>query len=685
MHLLYLDKHGVPRLSTFPDKKPEYAILSHTWGADGEEVSFQDIQSGKGGAKLGYVKVVGCGQRAAQDGLTYFWVDSCCIDKTNKEEESSAIKSMFRWYRQAAECYVFLADVHYNGIGETTTWDPAFRLSRWFTRGWTLQELLAPKCVTFFSSTWRFLGDKISLEQTIHEITRLPLQALQQHIFFSYNFTERYKWASKRQTKIEEDLVYCLQGIFDVSIEPHYGEGQAKALERLEAAFRRPQMGYLEIKRWLAAPDPTENHTRARKLREPYTGMWYLESDQHLAIKAGLQCSVWLYGIPGSGKSVLCSHIIDDLLTDTWADPRRVVVFFYFDFQDKQRQDATAMLRSLIEQLLSQSEAVPSLLNNLFTECDQGRKQPINKERYLEALEQMMGMLDQVFVILDALDECSNQEQLFGFLRSMQAWLSAKSTFIFTSRRERDIETALCAVDGASEPLVTVPNAINLTSDLVDRDIQRFVDVQFQKNYALTRWRSNEPFCSRIKREIVSGAKGMFRWAVCQLDVLSRCRRLADVEKALFTLPATLDETYERILMQIKDDDHEYAIRLLRILTLSEHPLLLEELVEILLFHGDGKQVFDRSMMFARMQDIIEICRTLVTPTIEERSAIDIFPYFAMSHVGAPPKVADKIGGDNYSSTNPFEYGLKQLFENREAQSPQRQQKEGLTLAHYIL
>jgi len=214
-----------------------YAILSHTW--TGEEFTYQDLISGTGKSKSGYEKIKFCGERATRDGLQYFWVDTCCIDKSNAIELSTAINSMFRWYRNAKKCYVFLTDVSTLSYdtdiqAKQSIWEAAFRNSRWFTRGWTLQELIAPAIVEFFSQEHKLLGDKKSLEKPIHEITQIPIQALRGNPFSDFSITERKGWAEQRQTTEEEDLVYCLLGLCEVSMPPIYGEGKAAALKRLQ-------------------------------------------------------------------------------------------------------------------------------------------------------------------------------------------------------------------------------------------------------------------------------------------------------------------------------------------------------------------------------------------------------------------------------------------------------------------
>jgi hypothetical protein len=215
-----------------------YAILSHTWGKDDEEVNFADLQSGSGYTKLGYKKLRFCGEQVEKDGLRYFWVDTCCIDKSSSAELSKAITSMFRWYGGAVRCYVYLRDVAARASASaddlSRPWEPAFRSSRWFRRGWTLQELLAPRSVKFFDLHGTRLGDKKSLEQLLHEVTQIPLSALRNTPLDEFGVDERMSWAKDRETKYGEDKAYCLLGVFGVSMVPNYGEGMDRAFVRLQ-------------------------------------------------------------------------------------------------------------------------------------------------------------------------------------------------------------------------------------------------------------------------------------------------------------------------------------------------------------------------------------------------------------------------------------------------------------------
>ena len=238
---------GFELTSFSDDLAPPYAILSHTW-MDGQEVTYNELLAGAGADKRGYAKIRFCGERAAADGLEYFWVDTCCIDKSKSDELSTAINSMFRWYQRAAKCYVYLTDVLVPE--EVTTpeafrisWEQAFQRSRWFTRGWTLQELLAPASVEFFSQNGKRLGSRISLEQEIHGVTGIPVGALRGQRLTEFGFEERMSWAAKRTTTLKEDKVYCLLGIFGVFLSLIYGEGEDYATLRLKEEIQKREQG----------------------------------------------------------------------------------------------------------------------------------------------------------------------------------------------------------------------------------------------------------------------------------------------------------------------------------------------------------------------------------------------------------------------------------------------------------
>ena len=249
MRLLERDSDGEFSLTKdFGDHVSRYAILSHTWDADTDEVTYRDLMDGTGKSKAGYNKIRFCGEQARRDGVQYFWVDTCCIDKSNSTELAEAINSMFRWYQNAAKCYVYLSDVSTTKRKASDqfsefAWEPAFQASRWFTRGWTLQELLAPGSVEFFSRDGKRLGDKKTLERQVHEITGIAVSALQGSPLSQFGVDERLSWAKNRHTTRKEDKAYSLLGIFGVYMPLIYGEGGENALNRLREEINKPSKG----------------------------------------------------------------------------------------------------------------------------------------------------------------------------------------------------------------------------------------------------------------------------------------------------------------------------------------------------------------------------------------------------------------------------------------------------------
>jgi Heterokaryon incompatibility protein (HET) len=229
MRLLEILPNGNIRLThNLPDSAiPQYAILSHRWGDEKEEVTFEDMAGGLGRKKAGYKKIKFCSQQATRDGFQYIWVDTCCIDKRSSAELSESINSMFRWYQQSAICYAYLCDVPDDVNLDDDTEYSAFVECSWFTRGWTLQELIAPRELKFYSTNWIHLGDKRSLRSLISDITGIDGITLALGTFDHASVAQRMSWASNRHTTRVEDIAYCLLGIFGINMPLLYGEKEA--------------------------------------------------------------------------------------------------------------------------------------------------------------------------------------------------------------------------------------------------------------------------------------------------------------------------------------------------------------------------------------------------------------------------------------------------------------------------
>ncbi|KAK4173371.1 hypothetical protein QBC36DRAFT_58227 [Triangularia setosa] len=250
---------------------PPYAILSHTWGTEADEVSFQDIHDLHSASqrddhpvtkKAGFSKICDAARIARLSDINYIWIDTCCIDKTSSAELSEAINSMYRWYQNATICYAFLNDVD-DGNDYDSELDPdandeqqisanirntlrSVRHSRWFTRGWTLQELIAPTNVIFYSRNWNVLGTKLKnvkhseqplcldFATIVSQITGVEVDVLSGYLNLdSISVAGKMKWAAKRRTTRTEDMAYCLMGLFNVNMPLLYGEGD-RAFMRLQ-------------------------------------------------------------------------------------------------------------------------------------------------------------------------------------------------------------------------------------------------------------------------------------------------------------------------------------------------------------------------------------------------------------------------------------------------------------------
>ncbi|KAE8152639.1 heterokaryon incompatibility protein-domain-containing protein [Aspergillus avenaceus] len=215
--------------------RPEYAILSHTWST--QEISLQQLHSEAAPRRWGYQKIDNCCRQALLDGLEYVWVDTCCIDQSSSAEVSEAISSMFEWYRASTVCYAYLEDVDepYSArIGHTYyTYAPTGDKSRWYTRGWTLQELLAPSNVVFYNKNWHVMGTKVHLVEEISDATGIDDVNLIHYGIRPTSVGQKLSWAAGRKTTREEDQAYCLLGLLGVHIPLLYGEGH-RAFRRLQ-------------------------------------------------------------------------------------------------------------------------------------------------------------------------------------------------------------------------------------------------------------------------------------------------------------------------------------------------------------------------------------------------------------------------------------------------------------------
>jgi hypothetical protein len=202
-----------------------YAILSHRWDAEHNEISFKDHRKKTKQGASGYVKIRNFCEIARGDGFDWAWIDTCCIDKRSSAELTQSINSMYSWYRNANTCYAYLRDV-----GPQIGWES----SEWWRRGWTLQELIASTHVVFYNQHWQKIGTKADLAPRIERITSIPKEVLlNERLCLQYCVAQKMSWAAGRHTTCIEDRAYSLLGLFRINMPLLYGEG-TKAFQRLQ-------------------------------------------------------------------------------------------------------------------------------------------------------------------------------------------------------------------------------------------------------------------------------------------------------------------------------------------------------------------------------------------------------------------------------------------------------------------
>jgi hypothetical protein len=501
MRLLKYEGDGRLTITSFDDNAtPPYAILSHTWGADTEEVTLEDIVNGGGKAKPGYDKIRFCRKQVQQDRLQYFWIDTCCIDKANKAEHAASIRSMFCWYRNAARCYVYLSDIAslppvvaqgYYGTG-WLSWIWMFTVlshlfgwcnstiqsffysrhafcppmdsdvvcsqqearsklqkSRWFTRGWTLQELLAPPVVEFFSKEGIKLGDKLSLIKELPKVTGIPSSALQGTPLSDFDVLERISWGEHRTTRIPADCAYSLMGILGVSLSPIDGESPAEAMKRVRDEVERQNQCVRDLRLSNPRDDKTRiEETKGGLLADAYR--WVLENCTFKQWQQDLDSRLlWVKGDPGKGKTMLLCGLINELQNSIPLNsiPQRALMSYFFcQATDARINSATAVLRGLLYMLVTQQ---PSLTSHICKKHDYAGKAMFEDENawvvLADIFEAMLRdpSLGVTYLIIDALDECViDRPKLLRFIVS-QLSASPRAKWIVSSRNWPDIEAQL--------------------------------------------------------------------------------------------------------------------------------------------------------------------------------------------------------------------------------------------------
>lgn len=247
------------------------------------------------------------------------------------------------------------------------------------------------------------------------------------------------------------------------------------------------------IKSWLDPPEPSINYNQAREKFHDGTGSWFLRSECYVQWKAKTKQALWLHGIPGCGKTVLSSTVIADLKIDG-----APVLYFYFDFNDPDKQTFEKLVRSLISQLYQQAQGSRKYAEQLYSSCKDGNEQP-QTQVLLKTLHSMIDATRGVQIVLDALDECSERKKLLSWLSSP---IAHSTNLLFTSRPEQDIDSSL-------GEWMKEADIVSIQEGPIDEDIRAVVRAQIATDKDLSRWKTSLETCTMIEDKLMEKAKGM--------------------------------------------------------------------------------------------------------------------------------------------------------------------------------
>ncbi|KAF8492445.1 hypothetical protein F5888DRAFT_1909218 [Russula emetica] len=401
--------------------------------------------------------------------------------------------------------------------------------------------------------------------------------------------------------------------------------------------------------RWLSPPDPSANHNIACKAHHSGTAEWFFRGSIFSRWKS-TGSSLWIHGKPGSGKSVLCSSIIQDILALCDAE-RASMAYFYFDFRDVDKQKLHDLLPSLLIQLSARSDPCCDILSQLHSTHNRGVWKPSDRAM-VECLKEMLSLEAQppIYIILDALDECpvtstvppSPREEVLEFVDELVGLHLPNVHICVTSRPEHDIQVLL---EGLTEHSVSLHDESGQ-----QEDITNYVTSYVRSNQRMRRWRDEDK--NLVIKTLSEKADGMFRWAYCQLEVLRHCFP-SNVRCILEELPDSLDATYERILREIRKPNQGHAHRLLQCLVAATRPLQVEELAEVLAFDfsTEGIPKFNLGWRWEDQEEaVMSACSSLVMivkdeaiDEADEDSRVVQFSHFSVKEFLMANRLAEPI------------------------------------------
>ncbi|KAI9789761.1 MAG: hypothetical protein M1816_005800 [Peltula sp. TS41687] len=370
----------------------------------------------------------------------------------------------------------------------------------------------------------------------------------------------------------------------------------------------------IKVLQWLSSTDPSVNHAKARQRHERTTGEWFLASEELQTWKTQDRSLLWLHGLAGSGKTILSQT--------------HVLAYFYFDFNDREKQQVATLLRSIVMQLCTGRDSIPISVMAMYEQC-KGMQQPDDR-KLVANFPSLIEGLEHAYIVIDALDECIERRHLLDLLSQIVEHKSENLHILLTSREESDIGAIL-------NTLITC--RVCLRGTKVDEDIRLYVRNKLDKDHNLRCW--SETVKGEIEDVLVEGAGGMFRWVYCQIEALNGCLTLSDLRQTLRELPKTLDETYERILSSIPERYTARVHAALQWLAVSERPMYLEEVAEAAVLEP-YQCTPDAEAKFQNPEAILNICGSLVTETWDMYGRTELrFAHYSVKEYLLSPRIRE--------------------------------------------
>ncbi|KAM6495097.1 Ankyrin repeat-containing domain protein, partial [Amanita muscaria] len=353
-------------------------------------------------------------------------------------------------------------------------------------------------------------------------------------------------------------------------------------------------------KKWLGAPDPSINHNSALSKRHRETGNWLLAHCVYENWKTMMNSFLWFHGLSGSGKTVLCSMIIENV--QSIVEQGSIgLAYYYFDIFDIKKRTVGSLLSSLVLSLYTCNPSNHTIVQQLYMKCKDGVFKP-SGQQLEDLLKELITGFKETYIVIDALDECKDWQELLKLLKRIHGWKIGQCHLLVTSRKEQVIVNSLQHV---------VPEEIDLSLMPIDSDINKYIDEKLEESEELKSLEAKTK--EHIKGLLKAKANGMFRWVACQIVALENCSNsIAALRRTVEMLPKDLETTYDQSLERIHAANAMHALKLLQWLVFAMEPLKMEELAIVVQINVE-KNVLDPEERLGSPIEILKICSSLVT------------------------------------------------------------------------